>query len=66
MADKYRFFHRAHVHASVAVAWSVFTDHERISELTNTRSASSSPAPPNATAWGAFAEWEFLTGRSMR
>jgi hypothetical protein len=36
MADKYRFFHRAQVRAPVAVAWGVFTDHERIGEFTNT------------------------------
>lgn len=36
MADKYRFFHRARVRAPIAVAWDVFTDHERIGEFTNT------------------------------
>lgn len=36
MADKYRFFHRARVRAPIAVAWDVFTDHERMGEYTNT------------------------------
>lgn len=36
MAEKFRFFHRARVRAPIAVAWDVFTDHERMGEYTNT------------------------------
>jgi len=52
MAAKFRFFHRAHVHASVEVAWGVFTDHERIGEFTNTPMRIIKPGSPERNGLG--------------
>ncbi|MGO9934707.1 MAG: hypothetical protein ACLPV8_23235 [Steroidobacteraceae bacterium] len=52
MANRYRFYHRARVRASVAVAWDVFTDHERIGEFTNTPMRIIKPGSPDRNGLG--------------
>jgi hypothetical protein len=52
MADKYRFFHRARVRAPVAIAWDVFTNHERIGDFTNTPMRIITPGSPDRNGLG--------------
>jgi len=57
---KDRFFHRARVRAPIAVAWDVFTDHERIGEFTNTHMKIVEPGKPERNGLGCVREIETL------
>src|SRR4051794_11880385 len=59
---KKRFFHRARVRAPIAMCWDVFTDHERLTEFTDSVTRVITPGHAERNGLGCIRRFETLGG----